>query len=156
MAINHLSCFRPQSLRLLTLAQSQVEFRLAKPDEKTGLRGKEPTYMEGRTILVTRDNNNIPEDERLLPSHFVLADGNVMVRLRLENLRVMSSNHHGSKHEQMYSDMFLYVPWENEEQFLGEARESEEACKTLWERYKESIRDLKNQLKSRIRSAWLD
>ena len=56
----------------------------------------------------------------------------------------------------MYSDLFLYVPWENEEQFLGEARESEEACKALWDRYEESVRDLKNQLKSRIRSAWLE
>ena len=138
------------------MAQSQVEFRLAKPEVKAGLRGKDPTYTEGRTILVAGENSNIPEAERLLPSHFELTDGNVMVRLRLENLRVMSTKHHGSKHEQMYSDMFLYVPWENEERFLGRARESEEACKALWERYKESIRDLKNQLKSRIRSAWLD
>ena len=141
---------------MLTLAQSQVEFRLAKPDVKAGLRGKDPTYTEGRTILVAGENHNIPESERLLPSHFELTDGNIMVRLRLENLRVISTKHHGSKHEQMYSDLFLYVPWENEEQFLGEARESEEACKALWERYKESIRDIKNQLKSRIRSAWLD
>ena len=129
---------------MLTIAQNQVEYRLAQPNEKTELRGKEPTYTEGRTILVAGDNNKISEDERLLPSHFVLADGNVMVRLRLENLRVTNTKHHGSKHEQMYSDMFLYVPWENEERFLGEARESEEACKALWDRYEESVRDLKN------------
>ena len=141
---------------MLTLAQSLVEFRLAKPEVKAGLRGKDPTHTEGRTILVAGENQNIPETERLLPSHFELTDGNIMVRLRLENLRVISTKHHGSKHEQMYSDLFLYVPWENEEQFLGEARESEEACKALWDRYEESVRDLKNQLKSRIRSAWLE
>ena len=91
----------------------------------------------------------------MLPSHFVLGDGNVMVRLRSENLRVTSTKHHGSKHEQMYSDVFLYLPCKNEERFFSKARESEEACKALWERYKESIGDLKNQLKRRIRSAWL-
>ena len=141
---------------MLTLAQNQAEYRLAKPSVKTGLRGKQPTFTEGRTILVAGDNADVPEDERLLPSHFLLGDRNVMVRLRSENLRVTSTKHHGSKHEQMYSDMFLYVPWENEEQFLGEARQSEEACQALWDRYEASVQDIKTQLTRRIRRALLD
>ena len=132
---------------MLTLAQS---------NERTELRGKEPTYTDGRTILVAGDKSNVPEEERLLPSHFVLADGNVMVRLRSENLKVTSTKHHGSKHEQMYSNMFLYVPWEKEEQFPGEARESEEACQALWDRYEASVQDIKTQLTRRIRRALLD
>ena len=141
---------------MLTLAQNQAEYRLAQPNERTVLRGKLPTFTEGRTILVAGDNANVPEDERLLPSHFVLGDGNVMVRLRSENLRVTSTKRHGSKHEQMYSDMFLYMPWEKEEQFLGEARESEEACQALWDRYEASVQDIKTQLTRRIRRALLD
>ena len=141
---------------MLTLAQNQAEYRLAKPSVKTGLRGKQPTFTEGRTILVAGDNADVPEDERLLPSHFELPDGNVMVRLRPENLRVISTKSHRTKHEQMYSDMFLYVPWENEEQFLGEARESEEACQALWDRYEASVQDIKTQLTRRIRRALLD
>ena len=55
----------------MTLAQSQVQFRLAKPDEKAGLRGKDPTYTEDRTILVVGENRNIPKTKRLLQSNFV-------------------------------------------------------------------------------------
>ena len=63
--------------------------------------------------------------------------------------------HAAGTHEQMYADMFLYLPWQNEEEFLGEARRSEEACKAMWGVYGGAATELKEKLRRRIREARL-
>ena len=45
---------------------------------------------------------------------------------------------------QMYADMFLYIPWQDEEVFFGEAGRSEEAGQKLWDKWGDAAKDLKN------------
>ena len=58
-------------------------------------------------------------------------------------------------HKQMYADMFLYIPWDNEERFLGHAKSSIEVCQAMWDEYGEAAIDLKNQLRSIIKQSWM-
>jgi len=55
----------------------------------------------------------------------------------------------------MYADLFLYVPWQDEETFLGEASRSEEACQKMWDEWGEAAKDLKKQLYRMIKESWL-
>ena len=73
------------------------------------------------------ENHYVHKSERLLQSHFLLEDGNVMVMVGNEHLRGLST-----KHQQIYGNVFLFMPWESEEGFLCEARQSEEAYLDLW------------------------
>ena len=100
-------------------------------------------------------NAEIPEDQRLLPRHIEFSDGSVMVLVNDGKQRVIDSKKHKDKHSQMYADMFLYLPWQNEEEFLGESSRSEEACQALWDDFKEMALDLKEQLRLTIRNARL-
>ena len=132
----------------------QADFRLAKPEEKERLKGEEPTYPPNRFILVSHLNMHIDEEDRRLPSHFQLSDGSIMMLVGKSRV-VDYKKHAPGSHAQRYADMFLYLPWENEEQFLGEARISEEACQKMWEEYGEAALNVKNQLKSMIKRSWL-
>ena len=62
---------------------------------------------------------------------------------------------HKDKHAQMYADMFLYVPWQDEEVFFGEASRSEEACQALWDLWGDAAKDQKRQLDRMIKESWL-
>ena len=145
-------CFRPTSLSLLTIGQIQAEYRLHKNPER--MRGKE-AELSNRCILVSGPNAGIPEEQRLLPRHIEFSDGSVMVLVNDGNQRVIDSKTHKDEHSKMYAAMFLYLPWQNEEEFLGEASRSEEACQALWDEYKEMALDLKEQLRLAIRNSRL-
>ena len=119
----------------------KADFRIATPSEKESLWGKNPEYREDKYILVSGDNSTVSKANRLLPSHFLLSDGTMMKRL--SKPRVIDHKKSALKtHAQMYADMFLYVPWKNEEQFLGEAWRSEERCAAMWEVYGQAAMDL--------------
>ena len=38
--------------------------------------------------------------------------------------------------------MFLCIPWQDEEDFFGEASRSEETCQKLWDKWRDSAKDL--------------
>ena len=128
---------------------------MAKPDERERLKGVEPTLSPDRYILVSHLNSHVEEQNRRLPSHFVLSDGTVFMLLTRSPPRVLDSKKHQNSHASMYADMFLYLSWSNEEEFLGNAWKSEEACHDMWEIYGEAALDVKNQLKTVIKKAWL-
>ena len=69
--------------------------------------------------------------------------------------RVIDSKKHKDKHVQMYTELFLYVLWQDEETFLGEASRSEEAGQKKWDEWGESAKDLKKQLYRKIKESWL-
>ena len=79
----------------------------------------------------------------------------MLVLIKKSSLRVINTWNHKGKHSQMYSDLFLYLPWENEEEFLGEASRFEEACQEMWEMYGEAALSVKEQLKSLAKEALL-
>lgn len=147
--------FRPRSMSLITPGQLLAQYRLAKPDERALYMDKEPTLSADRYILVSGPNVNVPLEDRCLPTHIVLSDGRILLLLRNCPARVIDTEKHKDKHSQMYADMFLYVPWEDEEHFLGGARRSLEACQAKWEEWGEAALDLKNQLRSMVKESWL-
>ena len=70
-------------------------------------------------------------------------------------MRVIDTQEHKDVHRQMYADMFLYLPWDNEEDFLGEARRSFDACKAKWNLLGHAALDLKQQLKELVKTSLL-
>ena len=61
------------------------------------------------------------------------------------NQRVIDSKKHTSDHAKQYADIFLYLPWDDEEDFLGESSRSMEACQAMWDVHKDMALDLKEQ-----------
>ena len=128
-------------------------YRLAKPDEHERYKDEEPYLTETRYILVSGRNRNVPLNDRRLPSHIKLSDGRILLLMRRP--RVLDTHDHKDIHKQMYADMFLFIPWDNEESFLGDAKRSIEVCQAMWDEYGEAAIDLKNQLRSIIKQSWM-
>ena len=140
----------------MTVGQTKAEYRDAKPEEARDKKDKEPTPHPDRLILVYGPNANVPVEERQLPSHIKLSDGSILILLKTTPPRVIDpKKHKEDSHAQMYADMFLYVPWHDEEAFFGEASRSKEACQALWDVWGDAAKDLKKQLYRRIKESWL-
>jgi hypothetical protein len=127
-------------------------YRLAKPDEHERYKDEDP-FLTERYILVSGSNRNVPLNDRRLPSHIKLSDGRILLLMRRP--RVLETQDHKDIHKQMYADMFLYIPWVNEDRFLGDAKRSIEVCQAMWDEYGEAAIDLKNQLRSIIKQSWM-
>ena len=140
-------------MALLTIGQTQSMYRLAKPEEHERYTDKEPNLSNNRYILVTGSNSNVVLEDRRLPSHIKLSDGRILLLMRRP--RVLDTQKHKDIHKRMYADLFLYIPWENEEQFLGEAKSSIEVCQAKWDEYGQAAIDMKNQLRNIIKQSWL-
>ena len=78
-----------------------------------------------------------------------------MILLMTVPPRVIDHKKNKDKHAQIYADMFLYLPWQDEEQFHGEASRSEEACQALLDEWGDAAKDLKEQLYQMIKQSWL-
>ena len=126
-------------------------YRLAKPDEHERYKDEDP-FLTERYILVSGSNRNVPLNDRRLPSHIKLSDGRILLLMRRP--RVLDTQNHKDIHKQRYADMFLYIPWENEERFLGGSKCSI-ICQAMWEEYGEAATDMKNQLREVIKQSWL-
>ena len=100
-------------------------------------------------------NANEPEEGRRLQSHIKLCDGSILILMTTVLPTVIDPKKHKDKHAQMYADMFLYLPWQDGEQFLGEASRSEEVCQAMWDNRGDAAKDLKQQLYSKIKESWL-
>ena len=79
----------------------------------------------------------------------------ILILLRNVPQRVIDTKKHKDPHALMYSDMFLYLPWQDEEQFLGEASRSMEVCQAMWDKWGTAAKDLKKQLYDMIKRSWL-
>ena len=135
----------------------KVEYRLAKPEEREKRSGIAPSFPPDRYILVSQLNEHVPDEDRRLPSHIMLGEGEMMVLLKKSSLRVLNTVKHKDKdmHARMYSDMLIYLPWDNEEEFLGEACRSEDVCQEMWEEYGEAALSVKTQLNNLVKEALL-
>ena len=143
-------------MELITVGQTQAEYRAATPEEARRYKDREPTTTyPDRLILVSGPNANKPEEERKLPSHINLSDGSFLILLTTTPPRVIDPKKHTDEHAQMYADMFLYVPWQDEEVFFGEASRSVEACQALRDLWGDAAKDLKRQLYRMIKESWL-
>ena len=116
---------------------------------------KEVEFSRDRYILVSGENSEIPFEQRRLPKHILLSDGSVLLLLRSSSTRIIDTQEHRDVHRQMYADMFLYLPWDNEEDFLGEARRSFDVCQAKWNLLGHAALDLKQQLKELVKTSLL-
>ena len=137
------------------MGQLGVNYRLAKPDEREAYKDKDPEFCQDRYILVSGVHAEVLPENRRLPKHIVLTDGTVLLLLRSSSTRVLDTQEHKEQHRQMYGDMFLYVPWENEEEFLGNARRSIDDCQAKWNEWGAAAIDLKHQLQMLTRESFL-
>lgn len=147
--------FRPECAQLFTVGQLSSMYRPAKPDELESYINKPPILSETKFILVSGRNAQIPENQRRLPSHIVLADGQTLLLLRNIPARVLDTPKEKDEHSRMYANLFLYVPFSDEESFLGEARRSLEACHAKWLEFGAAATDLRNQLRTFVTESWL-
>ena len=108
-----------------------------------------------RLILVSGPNVNKPEEEIKLPSHIKLSYGSILILLTTTPSRVTDPKKHKYKHAQMYYAMVLYLPWQDEKQFLGDANRSKEVCQAMWDEWGDAAKDPKEQLYDMIKQLWL-
>ena len=132
-----------------------AQYRLAKPQEREACCQKDPEFSTDRYILVSGENSGIPLEQRRLPKHIVLSNNSVLVLLRSSSTRIIDTQEHRDIHRQMYSDLFLYIPWDNEENFLGAASRSPEECAAKWGILGPAALDLKQQLKDLVKISLL-
>ena len=78
-----------------------------------------------------------------------------MILMKASARRVINHGHHKSNHEKMYADMLIFLPWDSEEDFLGDACRSKEACEAMWEEYEEAVYSVKRQLNRLVTEALL-
>ena len=79
----------------------------------------------------------------------------MLLLLRSSSTRIIDTQDHKDNHRRMYADMFLYIPWDNEEDFLGDASRSFEACRAKYDLLGPAALDLKQQLKELVKSSLL-
>ena len=65
--------------------------------------------------------------------HIKFSDGSVTVLVNDCNQGVFYSKKYKDEHSKMYANLFLYLPWQNEKEFLGESSRSEEVCQAIWD-----------------------
>ena len=150
-----LTLFRPSSAGLMTAGQLVTMYRLAKPDEHDRFIDLPPTFSQTKFILVSGPIAQVPLENRRLPSHMVLSDGRTLLLLRNVPARVIDTQQHTDEHSRLYAHLFLYVPWVDEEEFLGDARRSLEFCRAKWEEWGDAAIDLKSQLHDFVKQSWL-
>ena len=130
--------------------------RLAKPEEKDRIRLLEVQYLSTDEfwIVAHGELSNIPIEERPLPSHILLDDGQLMV-LREKPVCIRKSSHSRDEHNKMYASLLMYLPWQNEVDYLGAAATSIETCQTMWEAHEEQCLSTAEELKRMLRNSAL-
>ena len=144
---------RPHYASLITIGQLLVDYRRAKPQERKVYFQKEVEFNEHRHILVSGRNSEIPPEERKLPKHIVFSDGTVYMLLKSTSTRILDTKEHSDDHHQMYADMFLYIPWDSEEEFLGTAKNSIDDCQAKWNEFGHEALDIKNQIREKVKAS---
>ena len=130
--------------------------RFAKPDEKERLFNTEVTYLPTTTgfwVVVHGEQEVIPITERPLPSHILLTSGGVMVRR--EKPVCLDLPNHRNEHARKYSTLLMCQPWSNEFDYLGDAADSLERCREIWEAEKDNCQSTSDELKTMLRRSLL-
>jgi hypothetical protein len=114
----------------------------------------EEDEKEGNQVSNT-DKCQVSLKDRWLPSDINLCDGHILILLWNVPRWVMDTQRHRDEHSKIYADMFLYIPWQDEERLFGDARRSLDVCQAKWEEWWEAALDMKNQLKQVVKESWL-
>ena len=87
-----------------------------------------------------------------IPEAFVTSDNRLMI-LRSTGLAVVDTTRfpHNQEHSRQYAQLLMFTPWSDEKVFLGQARQSAEACKALYTMHEAAINSVEEQCNSLIR-----
>ena len=101
--------------------------------------------------MVHGEYQDIPVEERPLPSHISMAGGGVMVRR--EKPICLDHPYHRDEHSRMYADLLMHRAWTSEFDFLGEAAESEDKCREMWTAEEDYCQATAEELKHMLRQS---
>ena len=120
---------RPEKLERMCFAQFATSYTASK-------NVKDNTFSKFANISEETSNWKIFETNEPLPKFILLKDGTTMrLRQQLEILRIHASRHKATNHEQVYSELLLYLPWRNESDLFPEIYsqpENDKKCKDLY------------------------
>ena len=94
----------------------------------------------------------LASQDRGLPEAFVMSDNRLMI-LRSTGLAVVDTTRfpHNQEHSRQYAQLLMFTPWSDEKVFLGQARQSAEACKALYTMHEAAINSVEEQCNRLIR-----
>ena len=94
----------------------------------------------------------LASQDRGLPEAFVTSDNRLMI-LRSTGLAVVDTTRfpHNQEHSRQYAQLLMFTPWSDEQVFLGQARQSAEACAALYTMHEADINSVEERCNSLIR-----
>ena len=121
------------SLKFISLYQFAMWYRDMMPHDKTSVSQKMTECSESVHVVTAAKKGDLPDELRGLPKA-VSIGGNKFMILRKKPVVVDTKNfdEQTEKHIWQYSRLLLFHHWQNEQQFLGDARRSATVCDNLY------------------------
>ena len=103
-------------------------------------------------ILASDDDHTLAIQDRGLPEAFITSDNRLMI-LRSNGLAVVDTTRFQDlqEHCRQYARLLMFTPWSDEQVFLGQARQSAEACAALYTMHEADINSVEEQCNRLIR-----
>ena len=122
-------------------------YRKALPQEKERAQQRMGVLSETIPVILT-----LASQDRGLPEAFVTSDNRLMI-LRSTGLAVVDTTRfpHNQEHSRQYARLLMFTPWSDEQVFLGQARQSAEACAALYTMHEADINSVEERCNSLIR-----
>ena len=122
-------------------------YRRAHPGQETE-RARQRIGLLSRNILVIISGKDqpVPNCDRGLPEAFISTDDKLMV-LRANGLAVVDTTKftkESQEHNRQYARLLMFCHWKDEDAFLGEARQSAEACARMYNNHKDDMDSIEN------------
>ena len=117
----------------MTPNQFGMCYRKALPQEKERAQQRLSILSDKITVILASNDHTLASQDRGLPEAFITSDNRLMI-LRSTGLAVVDTTRfpHNQEHSQQYAKLLMFTPWSDEQVFLGQARQSAEACKALY------------------------
>ena len=141
------------SLSRMTPNQFGMCYRKALPQEKERAQQRLGVLSDTiPVILASDDDHTLAIQDRGLPEAFITSDNRLMV-LRSNGLAVVDTTRfqHLQEHNRQYARLLMFTPWSDEQVFLGQARQSAEACAALYTMHEADINSVEERCNSLVR-----
>jgi hypothetical protein len=127
-------------------------YRKALPQEKERAQQRMGVLSETIPVILASDDHTLASQDRGLPEAFVTSDNRLMI-LRSTGLAVVDTTRfpHNQEHSRQYARLLMFTPWSDEQVFLGQARQSAEACAALYTMHEADINSVEERCNSLIR-----
>ena len=141
------SFHRPVSQQLLTPSQFTMCFRQAKPDEVERHQDNVGLFSPSQYIVVGGPDAVVPECDRRLVLAYWTQDRKLMILRRNPVVMDTSKFSLDQEHNRLYGELLMFRHWNNEDLFLGTARQSKEACLSLYRNERTAINEVAEGLR---------